>query len=90
MFKGLEELVKIIRERKNSSPDRSYTNKLLNDKKLSAEKVREEIKELLEAVEKNTNKIHESADVLYHLLVYLEANGIKIEDVMRELQKRKK
>ena len=89
MFKDLEELVKIIRERKNSSPDRSYTNKLLNDKKLSAEKVREEIKELLEAVEKNTNKIHESADVLYHLLVYLEANGIKIEDVMDELQKRK-
>ena len=90
MFKGLEELVKIIRERKSSSPDRSYTNKLLNDKKLSAEKVREEIKELFEAVEKNTNKIHESADVLYHLLVYLEANGIKIEDVMDELQKRKK
>jgi len=90
MFESLEELVKIIRERKNSSPDRSYTNKLLNDKKLSAEKVREEIKELLEAVEKNTNKIHESADVLYHLLVYLEANGIKIEDVMDELQKRKK
>ena len=90
MFKGLEELVKIIRERKNSSPDRSYTNQLLNDKKLSAEKVREEIKELLEAVEKNTNKIHESADVLYHLLVYLEANKIKIEDVMDELQKRKK
>ena len=90
MFKGLEELVKIIRERKNSSPDRSYTNKLLNDKKLSAEKVREEIKELLEAGEKNTNKIHESADVLYHLLVYLEANKIKIEDVMDELQKRKK
>ena len=90
MFKGLEELVKIIRERKSSSSDRSYTNKLLNDKKLSAEKVREEIKELLEAVEKNTNKIHESADVLYHLLVYLESNGIKIEDVMVELQKRKK
>ena len=90
MFKGLEELVKIIRERKNSSPDKSYTNKLLNDKKLSAEKVREEIKELLEAVEKNTNKIHESADVLYHLLVYFDANGIKIEDVIKELQKRKK
>ena len=90
MFKGLEELVKIIRERKNSSPDKSYTNKLLNDKKLSTEKVKEEIKELLEAVENNTNKIHESADVLYHLLVYLEGNGIKIEDVMDELQKRKK
>jgi len=90
MFKGLEELVKVIRERKSSSPDKSYTNKLLNDKNLSAEKVKEEIKELFEAVEKNTNKIHESADVLYHLLVYLEANGIKIEDVMEELKKRKK
>jgi len=90
MFKGLEELVKVIRERKNSSPDKSYTNKLLNDKNLSKEKVKEEIKELFEAVEKNTNKIHESADVLYHLLVYLEANGIKIEDVIEELKKRKK
>ena len=90
MFKGLEELVKVIRERKSSSPDKSYTNKLLNDQNLSAEKVKEEIKELFEAVEKNTNKIHESADVLYHLLVYLETNGIKIEDVMDELKKRKK
>ena len=90
MFKGLEELVKVIRERKSSSPDKSYTNKLLNDKNLSKEKVKEEIKELFEAVEKNTNKIHESADVLYHLLVYLEANGIKIEDVVEELKKRKK
>ena len=90
MFESLEELVKIIRERKNSSQDKSYTNKLLNDKNLSAEKVKEEIKELFEAVEKNTNKIHESADVLYHLLVYLEANEIKIEDVMEELKKRKK
>ena len=90
MFNGLEELVKIIRQRKNSSPDKSYTNKLLNDKNLSKEKVKEEIKELFEAVKKNTNKIHESADVLYHLLVYLEANGIKIEDVIEELKKRKK
>ena len=90
MIKGLEELVKVIRERKNSSPDKSYTNKLLNDKSLIKEKVKEEIKELFEAVEKNTNKIHESADVLYHLLVYLEANGIKIEDVVEELKKRKK
>ena len=90
MFEGLEELVRVIRERKNSSPDKSYTNKLLNDKKLSTEKVKEEIKELFEAVEKNTNRIHESADVLYHLLVYLETNGIKIEDVVEELKKRKK
>ena len=90
MLKNLEDLIKTIRDRKNSSPGKSYTNKLLNDKHLSVSKVKEEVAELIEAVEKNTNKIHESADVLYHLLVYLEANNIKIEDVMKELEKRKK
>ena len=90
MFKDLEDLIRTIRDRKNSSPDKSYTNKLLNDKNLSVSKVKEEINELIESVEKNTNKIHESADVIYHLLVYLEANNIKIEDVIKELVKRKK
>ena len=90
MLKNLEDLIKTIRDRKNSSPDKSYTNKLLNDKSLSVSKVKEEFAELIEAVEKNTNKIHESADVIYHLLVYLEANNIKIEDVMKELEKRRK
>ena len=89
MLKNLEDLIKTIRDRKNSSPDKSYTNKLLNDKNLSVSKVKEELAELIEAVEKNTNKIHESADVIYHLLVYLEANNIKIESVMEELAKRK-
>ena len=82
--------MKTIRERKNSSLDSSYTNKLLNDKNLSVAKVKEEIGELIEAVEKDTNKIHEAADVMYHLMVYLEANNIKIEDVMSELKKRRK
>ena len=90
MLKNLEDLIKTIRDRKNSSPDKSYTSKLLNEKNLSVSKVKEEVAELIEAVEKNTNKIHESADVIYHLLVYLEANDIRIEDVMKELKKRKK
>ena len=90
MLKNLEDLIKTIRDRKNSSPDKSYTNKLLNDKNLSVSKVKEEVAELIEAVEKNTNKIHESADVFYHLLVYLEANNIQIEDVMKELENRRK
>ena len=90
MFKNLEKLMQTIRERKNSSPDKSYTNKLLNDKNLSVAKVKEEIGELIEAVEQNSNKIHEAADVIYHLMVYLEANNIKIEDVMSELEKRQK
>ena len=90
MFKNLEELITIIRQRKGSSVEESYTKKLLNDKKLSIEKVKEEIAELIDAIEKNSNKVHESADVLYHLMVLLEANDIKIEDVMDELKKRKK
>ena len=90
MFKTLEDLIKIIRERKLSSDDSSYTSKLLRDKSLSLEKVKEEIGELIEAVENNSNKVHEAADVLYHLLVYLERNGVRIEDIMDELEKRKK
>ena len=90
MFKTLEELINTIRQRKNSSNENSYTNKLLSDKKLSVDKIKEEISELLESIEKNSNKVHETADVLYHLIVYLEANGVKIEDVMKELNKRKK
>ena len=90
MFKTLEELIAIIRQRKGSSAEESYTKKLLKDKKLSVEKVKEEIAELINAIEKNSNKVHESADVIYHLIVLLEANGIKIEDVMDELKKRQK
>ena len=87
MFKTLEELIAVIRQRKESSVEDSYTYKLLKNKKLSVEKIKEEIAELIEAVEKNTNKVHEAADVLYHLMVLLEANDIKIEDVMNELKK---
>ena len=90
MFENLEQLIKTIRERKNSPLDKSYTNKLLNDKSLSVAKVKEEIGELIESVEKNSNKIHEAADVLYHLIIYLEAHNIKIEDIEKELEKRKK
>ena len=90
MFKTLEELITVIRQRKGSSVEESYTKKLLNDKKLSVEKVKEEIAELINSIEKNSNKIHESADVIYHLMVLLEANDIKIEDVMDELKKRQK
>ena len=85
-----EDLIKLARDRKDKPVKDSYTNKLLSDKSLSKAKVLEEIDELIEAVEQDTNKIHEAADVFYHLIMYLEANNIKIEDVMTELYKRKK
>ena len=90
MLDTLESLFKLARERKNNPVDGSYTNKLLGNKSLSKEKVLEEINELVESVEKNTNKIHEAADVFYHLIMYLEKSGIKIEEVMEELNSRKK
>ena len=90
MFKTLEELVLLVRERMQNPVEGSYTNKLLEDKNLSKEKVLEEINELIEAVKENSNRTHEAADVLYHLIVYLEGNGIKLEEIMQELSSRKK
>jgi len=90
MLITLENLIKLARERKTSPVEGSYTNKLLTDKALSKAKVLEEVDELIEAIEEDTNKIHEAADVFYHLLIYLEANDVKIEEVMQELEKRKK
>ena len=90
MLNTLESLFKLARDRKSNPIEGSYTNKLLRDKSLSKKKVLEEINELIDSVEKNTNKIHEAADVFYHLIMYLEANDVKIEDVMEELNKRKK
>jgi phosphoribosyl-ATP pyrophosphohydrolase len=90
MLKPLEELVNIIRECKNSSSNKSYTNKLLNNREMCVDKVNEEINELLSAIKENSNQVHEAADVLYHLLVLLENSGIKIEEVMDELKKRQK
>jgi phosphoribosyl-ATP pyrophosphohydrolase len=89
MLNTLENLIKLARERQKNPVEGSYTNKLLADKSLSKAKVLEEVDELIEAVEENSNKIHEAADVFYHLLIYLEANDIKIEEVMSELEKRK-
>ena len=90
MLNTLENLIKLARERKTNPVEGSYTNKLLADKSLSKAKVLEEIDELIESIEENTNKIHEAAEVFYHLLMYLEANDVKIEEVMEELEKRKK
>ena len=90
MLKILEDLILLARERKKNPIEDSYTNKLLENKNLAKEKVLEEVNELIEAVEENSNKIHEAADVLYHLIIYLEANGVKIEKIMEELSARKK
>ena len=90
MLEILEELVLLARKRKNNPVKGSYTNNLLEDKNLAKEKVVEEVNELIKAVEENSNRTHEAADVMYHLIMYLETNGINIEEIMEELSTRKK
>ena len=86
----IDELVKIIRKRKNSNPDRSYTSSLLSGGLSNCiNKLEEEFKELKEALNKKNNEVHEAADLLYHLLVVLEVADVKFEDVLNELEKRK-
>ena len=90
MLRALETLFNLARERKRNPIEGSYTNKLLTNKSLSKQKILEEMNELIDSVEKNSNKIHEAADVFYHLIMYLEANDIKIEQVEQELENRNK
>ena len=88
MLNTLESLFNLARDRKKSPMEGSYTNKLLSDKSLSKNKVLEEINELIDALNKKKKQVHEAADSIYHLLVLLEANDVKIEDVLGELKKR--
>ena len=87
----LENLVKTIRNRKNKKEDKSYTSSLLSGGLTKCiEKMQEEFGELTEALNDNSNIVHEAADTIYHLLVTLEAADIKFEDVLKELEDRKK
>ena len=88
----LDSLVKIIRDRKKSDVSKSYTSKLL-DQGIEGciDKLQEEFDELKYALKnEKQNVVHETSDVIYHLLVSLESAGIKFEDVLIELEKRKK
>ena len=86
----IEDLLKTIRERKNSSPDKSYTSYLLSSGLGKCiEKLEEEFNELKEALNSKNNEVHEAADLVYHLLVALEAADVKFEDILKELDTRK-
>tara|TARA_B100000795_G_scaffold192526_1_gene146908 strand:+ start:625 stop:930 length:306 start_codon:yes stop_codon:yes gene_type:complete len=91
MSDNLESLVKTIRNRKNKDSDKSYTSSLLSGGLTKCiDKMQEEFDELTEALNENSNIVHEAADTIYHLLVTLEVANIKFEDVLIELEKRKK
>ena len=90
-MKNLEDLVKTIRDRKNGDSDKSYTSSLLSGGLSKCiDKMEEEFCELKEALNDQSNVVHEAADTIYHILVTLEAANIKFEDVLKELENRKK
>ena len=85
----IEKLIKTIRSRKGNDIKSSYTAFLLskgNDCCLN--KLKEEVAELEDAIKNKKNSIHESADVIYHLLVTLESAGINFDAIITELKKR--
>jgi len=89
MSDAIEKLVKTIRSRKGSDVKSSYTSFLLskgNDHCLS--KLKEEIDELEDAIKNKKNTIHETADVIYHLLVTLESAGVNFDNILKELKRR--
>ena len=91
MSENLIDLVKIIRSRKNKNEDKSYTSSLLSGGLSKCiDKMEEEFSELKEALNGKSNIVHEAADSIYHILVTLEAADIKFEDVLKELENRKK
>jgi len=90
MSNNLENLIKTIRDRKYKDAKESYTSSLLSGGLVKCiDKLQEEFNELTEALNDNSNIIHEAADTVYHLLVTLEAANIKFEDVLKELENRK-
>ena len=91
MSENLLNLVNIIRDRKNKDEDKSYTSSLISGGLSKCiDKMEEEFGELKEALNDKCNVVHEAADTIYHILVTLEAADIKFEDVLKELEKRKK
>ena len=89
MSTTIERLVKMIKARKKSDVKSSYTSFLLSkgsDHCLN--KLKEEVTELEEAIKTKKNTVHETADVIYHLLITLESAGVDFDDIIKELQKR--
>ena len=89
MLGTIAKLVKTIKSRKGKDIKSSYTSFLLskgNDHCLS--KLKEEVAELENAIKNKKDTVHETADVIYHLLVTLESAGINFDDIIAELKKR--
>ena len=89
MPETLEKLIKTIKLRKESDVKSSYTAFLLSKgNNYCLNKLKEEMAEFEDAIKNKKNTVHETADVIYHLLVTLESAGVNFDDILTELKKR--
>ena len=89
MSDTIDKLIKTIKSRKGSDVKSSYTSFLLSKgSNHCLNKLKEEITELENAIKDKKNTVHETADVIYHLLVTLESAGINFDHIITELKKR--
>lgn len=89
----LEELYQIIAKRKTNPTNDSYVSSLFKKgENAQLQKIGEEATELIIAAKSETKQrvIEESCDVLFHILVMLVANEISVEDIEKELERRRK
>ncbi len=84
----LDEVFAVIEERRDSPKKGSYVSGLIASGKAS-DKIEEEAGELIEA-RKKQEIVHEAADLMFHTMVLLAAKGVKLEDVMKELRRRRR
>jgi len=87
----LDDLARVISDRATADPDSSWTAKLLaKGPEKCAEKFGEEaIEAIIEAIKGDRAALtSEAADVLFHLLVMLQARNVPLADVMSELARR--
>ncbi len=86
-FDGFAELERRLLDRVENAPDGSFTKRLFDDRELLASKITEEAGELNDATDR-ADIVHEAADVLFFVMTRLAAEGIPLDDIERELDRR--
>jgi len=92
-FSGLEflgYLADLIGQRKKQMPENSYTTGLFQGgmPRIAKKLGEEAVEVVVSAGEEKRRSVEETADLLYHLLVFLQERGISLEEVITELERR--
>eukprot|EP01036_Dinobryon_divergens_P030071 gene30071-39265_t len=84
---GLQKLESLLKERRLSAPEGSYTKRLFDDPQLLKKKLLEEVQELVEAEEPD-HVAAEAADVIYFMMTRCVAAGVGLREIEKHLDRR--